>query len=199
MDIKQNAFYDKRARSRKFDIGDKVLLLLPSESNKVLLQWNGPCEVLEVVNAMNYKINVNGVVNTYPANMLKLYVERQNVTSYRSAAIDAHCNVKSKDHRDPTVQRVILDTVTSNNVTCGDVTHGDVTSVKDSPSQVSVSERDEELNAEATDPVRSVTPGRGNVKRDVKLTSDVKVAETPKGGDFHLVFGHTYPYSPYSI
>ena len=196
MDIKQNAFYDKRARSRKFDVGDKVLLLLPSESNKVLLQWNGPYEVLEVANAMNYKINVKGVVNTYPANMLKLYVERQNVTSYHSAAIDAHCNVKSKDHRDPTVQRVIVDTVTSNNVTCGDVTHGDVTSVKDSPSQVSISEHDEELKAEATDPVRSVTPSRGNVKRDVKLTSDVNVAETPKGGDFHLVFDHTYPYSP---
>ena len=196
LDIKQNAFYDKRARSRKFDVGDKVLLLLPSESNKVLLQWNGPYEVLEVVNAMNYKINVKGVVNTYPANMLKLYVERQNVTSYHSAAIDAHCNVESKDHSDPTVQRVIVDTVASNNVRCGDVTHGDVTSVKDSPSQVSISERDEELRAEATDPVRSVTPSRGNVKRDVKLTSDVKVAETPKGGDFHLVFDHTYPYSP---
>ena len=196
LDLKQNAFYDKRARSRKFDVGDKVLLLLPSESNKVLLQWNGPYEVLEVVNAMNYKINVKGVVNTYPANMLKLYVERQNVTSYRSAVIDAHCNVKSKDHSDPTVHRVIVDTVASNDVTCGDVTHGDVTSVKDSPSQVSISERDEELGAEATDPVNSVTPSRGNVKRDVKLTSDVKIAETPKGGDFHLVFDHTYPYSP---
>ena len=180
LDIKQNVFYDKCARSRKFDVGDKVLLLLPSESNKVLLQWNGPYEVLEVVNAMNYKINVKGVVNNYPANMLKLYVERQSVTSYRSAVIDAHSNVKSKDHRDPTVHRAIVDTVTSNNVRCGDVTHGGVTSVKDSPSQVSVSERDEELRAEATDPVRSVTPSRANVKRDVKLTYGVKVAETTK-------------------
>ena len=128
--------------------------------------------------------------------MLKVYMERQNVTSYRSAATDAHCNVKSKDHRDPTVHMVIVDTVTSNDVTCGDVMHGDVTSVKDSLSQVSISERDEELRAEATDPVRSVTPSRGSVKRDVKLTSDIKVAETPKGGDFHLVFDHTYPYSP---
>ena len=107
------------------------------------------------------------------------------MTSYRSAAIDARCNVKSKDHRDPTVHRVIVDTVTSNNIR--HVTHGDVTSVKDSPSQVSNNERDEELRAEATDPIRSVRPSRGNVKRDVKLTSDVKVAETPKGGDFHLV------------
>ena len=99
LDIKQNAFYDKRARSHKSDVGDKVLLLLPSESNKVLLQCNGRYEVLEVVNVMNYKINVKGVVNIYPANMLKLYVERQNVTSYRSATIDAHCNVKSKNQR----------------------------------------------------------------------------------------------------
>ena len=76
------------------------------------------------------------------------------MTSYRSAATDVHSNVKSKDHRDPTVQRVIVDTVTSNNVTCGDVTHGDVTSVKDSPSQVSIRERDEELRAEATDPIK---------------------------------------------
>ena len=118
------------------------------------------------------------------------------MTSYRSAAIDAHCNVKSKDHSDPTVHRVNGDTVTSNNVTCGDVTHGDITSVKDSPLQVSINERDEELRAEATDPVRCVTLSRANVKRDDKLTSDVKVAETPKGGDFHLVFDHTYPYSP---
>ena len=145
LDMKQNAFYDKRARSRKFDVGDKVLLLLPSESNKVLLQWNGPYEVLEVVSMMNYKINVKGVVNTYPAIMLKLYVERQNVTSYRSAAIDVHSYVKSKDHRDPTVQRDTVDTVTSNDVRFGDVTHGDVTSVKDIPLQASVSERDEEL------------------------------------------------------
>ena len=196
MDIKQNAYNNKRARSRKFDVGDKLLLLLPSERNKVLLQWNGPYEVLEAVSMMNYKSNAKGVVNTYPANMLKLYVERQTVTSYRSAAIDAHCNIKSKDHSDPTVHTVIVDTITSNDVTCGEVTHGDVTSVKDSPSQVLISERDEELGAEATDPVRSVTPSRGNVKRDVKLTSDVKVAETPKGGDFHLMFDHTYPYSP---
>ena len=148
---------------------------------------------------MNYKINVRGVVNTYPTNMLKLYVERQNVTSYSSAATDAHCNVKSKDHRDPTVQKEIVHTVTSNEVTCGDEMHGVVTSVKDSLSQVSISEWDEELKAEATDPVRSVTSSRGNVKRDVKLMSYVKVVETPKGGDFHLVFDHTYPYSPITL
>ena len=74
--VKQKAYYDRRARSRKFDVGDKVLLLLPTDSNKLLLQWKGLYEVVEVVNRMDYKIDVNGVVSTYHANMLKQYVER---------------------------------------------------------------------------------------------------------------------------
>ena len=49
MQIKQKAYYDRRARSCKFDVGDKVLLLLPTNSNKLLLQWKGPYEVVEVV------------------------------------------------------------------------------------------------------------------------------------------------------
>ena len=109
---------------------------------------------------MNYKINVKGVVNTYHANMLKLYVERPNVTSYRSAAINAHCNVNSKDHRDPTVHRMIVDAVTSNDVTCGDVTHGDVTSVKDSPSQSKKISNDQELIQ--SDPISCPQNQKGN-------------------------------------
>ena len=72
---------------------------------------------------------MNGVVNTYPANMLKQHVEHQNVTSYRSAVFDARCNVNSEDHRDPTVHRV-----TVNPATCGDVALGDLTSGNGSPS-----------------------------------------------------------------
>ena len=72
--IKQKAYYDRRARSRKFDVGDKVLLLLPTDSTKLLLQLKGP--YVEAVNRMDYKIDVNDVVSTYHANMLKQYVER---------------------------------------------------------------------------------------------------------------------------
>ena len=79
--IKQKFYYDRRARSRNFDVGDKVLLLLPTDSNKLLLQWKGPYEVVEVVNRMAYKIDINGVVSTYHANMLKQYVERRNELS----------------------------------------------------------------------------------------------------------------------
>ena len=76
--IKQKAYYDRRARSRKFDVGGKVQLFLPTDSNKLLLQWKGLYDVIEVVNRMDFKIDVNGVVSTYHANMLKQYVERRN-------------------------------------------------------------------------------------------------------------------------
>ena len=78
MQIKQKAYYDRRARSRKFDVGDKVLLLLPTDSNKLLLQWKSPYEFVEVVNRIDYKIDVNGVVSTYHANMSKQFLERRN-------------------------------------------------------------------------------------------------------------------------
>ena len=97
MQIKQKAYYDRRARSRKFDVGDKVLLLLPTVSNKLLLQWKGPYEVVEVVNRMDYKIDVNGVVTTYHANMLKQYVERRNELSHCLLSAEAIESVDDDD------------------------------------------------------------------------------------------------------
>ena len=91
--FKQKTYYDKRARSRKFDVGDKVLLLLPTESNKLLLQWKGPYEVVEIVNMMDYKVDVDGVVGTYHANMLKQYVERKTVTSHCLLSAEANVTV----------------------------------------------------------------------------------------------------------
>ena len=73
--FKQKTYYDKLARSRKFDVRDKVLLPLPTEGNKLLLQWKGLYEVVELVNRMDYRVDVDGVVRRYHANMLKQYVE----------------------------------------------------------------------------------------------------------------------------
>ena len=98
--IKQKAYYDRRARSRKFDVGDKVLLLLPTDSNKLLLQWKGPYEVVEVVNRMEYKIDVNGVDSTYHENMFKQYVERRNELSHCLLSAEAIASVDDDDNDD---------------------------------------------------------------------------------------------------
>jgi hypothetical protein len=43
---------------RKFSAGDEVLVLLPSDTHKMLAQWKGPFRVVEPVNDVNYRINV---------------------------------------------------------------------------------------------------------------------------------------------
>src|SRR5678815_2387127 len=45
---------NKKSRNRKLEIGDKVLLLLPTSNNKLLLQWQGPLIVRDKVGAVSY-------------------------------------------------------------------------------------------------------------------------------------------------
>ncbi|XP_069119292.1 uncharacterized protein [Argopecten irradians] len=70
--------YDKKARDRQLEVGQKVLVLLPTDNNKLLLQWKGPFNIVEVVNQMNYKVEAGGKVKVYHVNLLKHYVERKD-------------------------------------------------------------------------------------------------------------------------
>ena len=49
--------------------------------------------MVEIVNRMDYRVDVDGVVVTYHANMLKLYVERKNVTSHCLLSAEANVTV----------------------------------------------------------------------------------------------------------
>nr|KAG5702720.1 hypothetical protein BaRGS_013357 [Batillaria attramentaria] len=70
--------FDRRAVSRKFPVGSKVLLLLPVRDNKLEMAWQGPYEVLERVGECDYRLNVNGKKKLYHANLLKQWVERES-------------------------------------------------------------------------------------------------------------------------
>ena len=74
---KQKQYYDVKSKDRKFQPGDKVLLLLPTDGNKLLMQWKGPFEVIERRNDNNYRIHLPGKVKMFHANMLKKYTERK--------------------------------------------------------------------------------------------------------------------------
>jgi len=56
---------------------DEILVLLPTDSNKLLLQWKGPFEILERVRGDNYRIQLVGTTKTFHANMLKEYWSRE--------------------------------------------------------------------------------------------------------------------------
>ena len=42
-------YYDRKTKERKFAVGDKVLLLLPTDNNKLLMHWKGPSELISTV------------------------------------------------------------------------------------------------------------------------------------------------------
>jgi hypothetical protein len=43
---KQKSYYDKKSRSRKLEVGQKVLVLLPTHTSKLLASWNGPYTII---------------------------------------------------------------------------------------------------------------------------------------------------------
>jgi len=60
---KQRKVYNRSAKDRNTKIGDKVLLvLLPTDSNKLLMQWKRPFVILEKVGRVDYRININGKI-----------------------------------------------------------------------------------------------------------------------------------------
>lgn len=54
--VRNKHHYDKRARVRSLEVGDKVLILLPTRTSKLFLNWKGPYEVCEKVSDYDYRI-----------------------------------------------------------------------------------------------------------------------------------------------
>ncbi|XP_069108215.1 uncharacterized protein, partial [Argopecten irradians] len=74
---RQAKYYNRKAKARDMKPGDKVLVLLPTKRNKLLMQWRGPYMIEEKRGSMDYRVNVEGKKKTLHANLLKLYVERR--------------------------------------------------------------------------------------------------------------------------
>ena len=56
----QKTWYNQNARSREFQPGDQVLVLLPTSTSKLLAQWQGPYPVIRRVGSVNYQIDMVG-------------------------------------------------------------------------------------------------------------------------------------------
>ena len=55
---KQKAWYDKHVRERDFQVGERVLVLLPTATSKMLAQWHGPYPVVECHGSVNYEVDM---------------------------------------------------------------------------------------------------------------------------------------------
>ncbi|XP_063612558.1 uncharacterized protein LOC134786041 [Penaeus indicus] len=57
---KFKSYFDLKCQDMKFSPGEEVLVLLPDNSNRLLMSWNGPYTVLECRNKVNYLIDEGG-------------------------------------------------------------------------------------------------------------------------------------------
>ena len=55
---------------RNLKVGSKVLVLLPTKTNKLLMSWKGPYEVVEKLSVLDYRIKMGKKVKTFHINML---------------------------------------------------------------------------------------------------------------------------------
>ena len=90
---KRKHYYDRKTKVRKFVIRDKVLVLLPTDHNKLLMQWKGPFEVSAVVGLIDYKVRVKGKDRVYHANLLNKYFERQDSVLVGPVAVEVSANI----------------------------------------------------------------------------------------------------------
>ena len=61
---KHKHHYNKRARPRELTVGSEVLVLLPTNNNKLLMQCKGPYKALERIGRIDYRVRVKGKVRS---------------------------------------------------------------------------------------------------------------------------------------
>ena len=76
---RQKRWYDTKARMREFKPGDLVLVLLPTSTNKLLAQWQGPYQVVTRMGKLTYLLDMHDRrkrQRVFHVNMLKGYQVR---------------------------------------------------------------------------------------------------------------------------
>ena len=76
---KMKGWYDRKARIRKFNVGDKVLVLFPMQGHPMKARYSGPWEIERQLSDVNYIVKTPGRRKSNQLchiNMLKRYHER---------------------------------------------------------------------------------------------------------------------------
>ncbi|XP_063970109.1 uncharacterized protein LOC135157653 [Lytechinus pictus] len=99
---RSSKYYNSKSRERRFQVGDQVLLLLPTEHNKLLVQWKGPFTVVHKLSDQDYRLDINGKLKTFHANLLKRYISREedreeSLTGDEDPAVSAQAVVVTED------------------------------------------------------------------------------------------------------
>ena len=63
-----------RKKPRRLEVGDQILIFLPTVSNKLLMQWREAYIVESRVGANDYRVKMRSKTKTYHVNVLKKYI-----------------------------------------------------------------------------------------------------------------------------
>ncbi|XP_062589077.1 uncharacterized protein LOC134250727 [Saccostrea cucullata] len=119
---KQKMYYDKKARTRTFEVGQKVLVLLPTSTSKLMAQWKGPYEVVKKVSPVDYKVRISkNKEPIYHVNMLKEWLSRDSEEKCPKsnevlACMDAKPNFSDEDDCTNNRAPILQQTESSDNV-----------------------------------------------------------------------------------
>ena len=98
---RQQRLYNRGTKLRQFSPGDKVLVLLPTSSTKLLAKWQGPFVVTRRVGDVDYEVqwaDGEGAKQIYHLNLLKAWKE---VVSVSLVSVD-----QEKDELGPEVPKL---------------------------------------------------------------------------------------------
>ena len=77
---RQKKYFDRKTKDRELRVQDKVLLLLPTSTNKLLAEWKGPYEVIDQVSPVDYAIKLKKKTSkTFHINMMKIGMRDRNI------------------------------------------------------------------------------------------------------------------------
>ena len=74
---KRTRHFDKKTRMRSLDVGDQVLVMLPTSQNKLMMQWKGPYIVERKVGVADYHVRIGEHAKVFHMNMLRKYQDRK--------------------------------------------------------------------------------------------------------------------------
>ena len=93
---KFSSYFDLKAKDRKLEENDEVLILLPDNSNKLLMSWKGPYLVTKKLSRVNYVIDCDGKPKVFHINLLKKYFRRANInfaSVHNESKVEAPLNI----------------------------------------------------------------------------------------------------------
>ena len=80
--------FDKTTRLRTMDVGERVLVMLPTDHNKLLLRWKEPYLIVEKVGLADYRTKIGDQHRLFHVNMLRKYVDREPILCSVAAILD---------------------------------------------------------------------------------------------------------------